>query len=316
MNAPQIKDLGRKSAFTTALLLAAALFTGCQSSGTRRVTPLTTAPVAAMHAAPTAEAEPLNTGTASHIIFGQPQASVPVMVLENIGYVSAYDPETRTPRWVSYRLFANGQFESGERPDSFSPDERVENPVVHEDYTNTGYDRGHMAPNAPVAKRYGQEAQEETFLTTNIIPQLPGLNQRGWQALEAVISDDWAENFQEVWVITGPIFEGACWEFKTDVRIPSHCYMVIVDIDENDQSVHALGVIMEQRRVNVEPLEKFVVTVDEIEARTGIDFLRDLPDNVEASVESATADARWNIQQLLRPTFPGNARAIVRRACD
>ncbi len=48
--------------------------------------------------------------------------------------------------------------------------------VTHNDYTHSGYDRGHMAPNYAIATRYGQEAQKETFLMSNIVPQLGNLN--------------------------------------------------------------------------------------------------------------------------------------------
>lgn len=191
----------------------------------------------------------------------------------------------------------------------------VKNPVKHSDYDNTGYDRGHMAPNAPVAKRYGDEAQRATFLTTNIVPQLPGLNQRGWGTLEGVISEDWDERFTEVWVFVGPLFEGPCWELASGVRIPSHCYMIVIDIDNDTNDIHALGIVMEQRRIDAEPIEEFVVTLAEIEERTGIDFLHELEDEIESTLENSEPDSRWEIWQVLDPRFPGREREIRRNLC-
>ncbi len=250
------------------------------------------------------------------LAFGIPRSDREVQILENEGFTVGYSAATRTPLWVGYRLFANPPFEPGDRPSRFLMDDRVPNPVRHDDYSNTGYDRGHMAPNAPIARCYGEGAQRQTFLTTNIIPQLPGLNQRGWEALESLISTEWSEQFSEVWVFTGPIFEGPCMELESDVALPSACYMIVIDSDDITGEVNALGVIMEQRRIEEEPLEEFVFTIDEIEARTDIDFLPELEDSVESVVEAEDADARWEVTQRLHPHFGGNPRELRVRACD
>ncbi len=250
------------------------------------------------------------------LAFGVPRSDMEVQILENEGFTVGYSAATRTPLWVGYRLFADPPFTPGKRRSRFLIDKRVSNPVSHDDYSNTGYDRGHMAPNAPIARCYGEDAQRETFLTTNIIPQLPGLNQRGWEALESLISTEWAERFSEVWVFTGPIFEGPCMELESDVAVPSACYMIIVDIDDITGEVNALGVIMEQRRIEEEPLENFVFTIDEIEARTHIDFLPELEDSVESLVEAEDADMRWEVAQRLHPQFGGTPRELRVRACD
>jgi endonuclease G len=173
-----------------------------------------------------------------------------------------------------------------------------------------------MAPSAPIGRRYGKRAQDNTFLMTNMAPQLPGLNQRGWEALESVISSDYAEDFGEVWVLVGPIFEGQCRELLSGVRIPSHCYMIVVDINEVDNTVRALAVIMPQRRINGEPLSDFVVTVDVIEARTGLDFLSELSDAVENQLEASDPGADWNTAQVLQPRFGGTARTLKNRPCN
>jgi hypothetical protein len=103
----------------------------------------------------------------------------------------------------------------------------------------------------------------------------------------------------------------------SDVRVPSDCYMVIVTT--TDDSVKALGVVMPQRRVNQEPLKDFVTSIDAIEGMVGIDFLSELPDDVENALEAKdadNADPSWNIHQLLKPTFAGNARPIKVKDCD
>lgn len=258
----------------------------------------------------------------ANIIFGTPHSSKPVIKLKNVGYTVGYSEESRTPLWVSYRLFHVGDQEAPEREDLFAEDDRVTNPVMADDYKNTGYDRGHLAPRAPIGKRYGKAAQDKTFLMTNMCPQVPGLNQRGWEALEGIISESWAEAFGELWVIAGPIFDNSasapCKELPSDVRVPTDCYMVIVDVTDTNEP-RALGVIMPNVRIDRQPLRPFVKTVDEIETLTGIDFLPALADDVEDQIEATDANhssADWNIDQDLIPTFPGTARAIHVKDCD
>lgn len=252
-----------------------------------------------------------------NIGFGEPKTSESVQKLVNVGYTVGYSAKTRTPLWVSYRLFATNDAAPA-REDKFATDPRVANPVKDTDYEGSGYDRGHMAPSSPIGKRYGKAAQDATFKMTNMVPQLPGLNQRGWEALERVISTDWAQNFKELWVISGPIFGGPCKELLTDVRVPNECYMIIAYRDASNK-VKALGVVMPQRRINEEQLSLFVRPIDEIEQATGIDFLANLPDNVENAIEAADknhADPSWHIEQMLKPTFPAPQRPIHIRDCN
>lgn len=140
--------------------------------------------------------------------------------------------------------------------------------------------------------------------------------------LESVIDEQWAEAFSEIWVYTGPIFEGEEQELELDVvryargdsvRVPNACYMIIADIDDSSGEVRTISVIMPQRRINEEPLRNFVTTVDAIEEKTGIDFLSKLPDAIESKVESELPDAKWQPDQVLKPTCSGNARPIRTR---
>jgi len=250
------------------------------------------------------------------IIFGVPEFADQLQILDNVGYTVGYSEVTHGPIWVSYHLFAVGNKKSPEREDLFGADTRVADPVPASGYQSTGYDRGHMAPSAPIGRRYGKAAQDKTFLMTNMVPQVPGLNQRGWEALESVISSDYAEDFGEVWVVVGPIFEGPCRELESGPRVPSHTFMVIVDIDESDNSVRALGVVMPQERINAERLSKYVKTINEIEMRTGLNLLNELSDDVEDAVEASSPDADWNISQVLQPRFAGTARTKKTQVCQ
>jgi len=110
-----------------------------------------------------------------------------VNVLENRGYVTGYSESMRNPMWVTYRIFDVPKLEQrviGPRKSRFAVDTRTKAQVSHNDYTHSGYDRGHMAPNYGIATRYGREAQLETFLMSNVIAQNSLVNRHLWKDLE------------------------------------------------------------------------------------------------------------------------------------
>lgn len=52
----------------------------------------------------------------------------------------------------------------------------------HTDYTNTGFDRGHLCPSDD--RDSTAEENRTTFILTNIVPQAPTHNRQAWRLLE------------------------------------------------------------------------------------------------------------------------------------
>lgn len=222
----------------------------------------------------------------------KPMPSFPcqIHVLTNIGYAVGYCEERKDPAWVAYRLFKVNSLQAPERPSKFITDIRTQAKVSPAGYTGSGYDRGHMAPNYAIAVCYGQQAQLETFLMSNIIPQKPKLNRGIWKNLEQIEIRKYAQEMGEIWVLTGGIFEGND-SLKSGVCIPSKCYKILVD--EVDGKPRILAFIIEQNVNGSEDLDYFLTSVDAIEQKTGLDFLAELPDDVENTLESQTAEWLW-----------------------
>jgi endonuclease G len=120
--------------------------------------------------------------------------SVPgtIEVLDNDSFVVGFSEERGTPAWVAYRVSQVNHFENLKRPSRFKTDSRVSEPVKHSDYTHSGYDRGHMAPNFAIATRHPED-MEDTYLMTNIIPQSPNLNRGPWLDLEMNVAKRYAQ---------------------------------------------------------------------------------------------------------------------------
>ena len=180
---------------------------------------------------------------------------------------------------------------TAKRPPKFFTDTRTTSRVAHEDYTNSGYDRGHMAPNYAIATRYGNEAQRETFLMSNITPQAPNLNRIWWRLLEEKEANDFAMRLERVWVLTGPVFRGEVKKLRGGVDVPAACYRVILD-EENGQP-RVLAFIAPQTVSGHEPLTQFLTSVREIETQTGLDFFPELPKEVQERIETVKAERLW-----------------------
>src|SRR5688572_12326718 len=92
-------------------------------------------------------------------------------VLINEGYIVGYSDTLGNPLWAAYRMQDLARLpKPAARPEKFELDRRTAARVSPEDYSGSGYDRGHLAPNFAIATRYGPKAQRETFLMSNITP--------------------------------------------------------------------------------------------------------------------------------------------------
>ena len=212
------------------------------------------------------------------------------MILTNIGFTVAYNESRQNPSYAVYRLFKVVDPLSHDRPSSFTKDNRTQAQVVHDDYTNSGYDRGHVAPNYAIDTRYGQTAQVESFKMSNITPQLPYVNRTIIRLLEEKVAQDYANDFQQVWVVTGTIFENSVETIESGVEIPDAFYKLVVDIYEGSPRLLAFII---PHTADSSDLSLYLTTVDEVESRTGLDFFTELEDSLENTLESTSPGSLW-----------------------
>ena len=250
-------------------------------------------------------AAPPASGDRAFAYAGLPRVASPELpakrVLVNEGYVVGYADEWGTPLWAAYRMKDVTPLPpAGERPGRFEPDPRTVARISPEAYTGTGFDRGHLAPNYAIATRYGEAAQRETFLMSNIIPQRHGLNAGLWKQLEQRAASSYPARFGEVWVIAGPVFDSgpSARERRIGgrgaggtVRVPGECFMILAD--ESDGRVRTLAFLFPQEPAAGARLEEFLTTVAEIERRTGLDFFAELDPATQLELEARKATRVW-----------------------
>lgn len=214
-----------------------------------------------------------------------------LQVLYSEGFVVGYDNVRGTPAWVAYRVFAVDDYETHPRPGRFLIDERSEIRISHDDYTHSGYDRGHMAPNFAIVTRFGTDAQRETFMMTNIIPQKPSLNRHWWARLERLIARDYSEKYDEVWVLTGPVYKEYGNWINERVKIPTHNFMIIMTEDAGDLKMIAF--LVHQDVESSEPPEPYLTSVRYIEEITGLNFNPVMQTTLADSLERITHEVMW-----------------------
>ncbi len=131
----------------------------------------------------------------------------------------------------------------------------------------------------------------ESFLLSNMAPQVGiGFNRHIWKTLESKVRE-WTEDRGELYVVTGNMY--ATDHPKTigrnHVAVPTHCFKVIFD----PVRVEAIAFILPNRKLRTADLPNYIVSVDDVERQTGLDFLSKLNDTIEHTVEAEIQPALW-----------------------
>lgn len=225
-------------------------------------------------------------GCEVHLRFGIPRhieapthKSAPLC---RLGYAASHNPERKVPDWVAWHLSAPKATACAVRNDAFRADPQWPKGSRAElsDYLKSGYDRGHLAPNADF--NWSAQAARESFYLSNMAPQLHGLNGGIWKTLEEA-TRVWATERGELYIIAGPLFEGDRGAIgKNKVAVPSHFYKIIYDPEARE----ALAFIFPHGQIKGKNFGVFHYTVREVEERTGLNFLTRLPGTAEDAVET------------------------------
>lgn len=212
--------------------------------------------------------------------------------IEHFAYTVSYNHEWNIPNWVAYSLTRQETTGDVPRESGFSPDPKVKgDPVVTKDYSHSGYDRGHMAPAADM--KWSERAMYESFYMTNVCPQNQSLNRGDWNDLEE-LARDWANKYSEVFIVCGPIVDDDDQTIGQERKIvvPSAFYKVF--LRKKGDGWSSIGFVMPNQAGN-NPLMAYVMSVNDIEEMTGINFFYNLPNEIEESVESNDSFIDWTI---------------------
>ena len=182
------------------------------------------------------------------------------------GFAVMYSAVSRTPLWSAEYLDRARlqQAKQIDREDSFHEESKLPESARASlsDYSGSGYDRGHLAPNADMATR---SQQYDSFSLANIAPQSPRNNRYIWRNIESA-TRYLTQQYGEVYTITGVAFTNTkTKQLANRVLVPSHFFKAVY-IPATDQAGVYYAPNDESERIDV-------ISVDELTAEIGIDVL-------------------------------------------
>lgn len=212
------------------------------------------------------------------------------VIIHHEYYSLSYNEQHEQAEWVVYLLNKNHLSRKQFKRPYFISDSRVNTKSADwRNYKNSGYDKGHLCPAADM--KFSKSAHDNTFLTSNISPQNHAFNSGIWNRLEQK-TRYWANKYNGVIVITGGILTNTIESIGYEqVTVPKYFYKIL--LDHNNENTKLIAFLIPHKDSN-KPLSDFVVSVDEIEALTGIDFFKEFETTLEDKLESNTNYSHWH----------------------
>lgn len=217
-------------------------------------------------------------------------------------YSLEYSYKYKHSYWIAYR-FDNTTGGNVGRNEAYKPDPELPSQYAakHNDYTNSGYTRGHLCASSD--RQYSKEVNQQTFYMSNISPQSGnGFNQSGsaWNTGEDKVQA-WGYNISRstdtLYVVKGgTIGEGMIKGYiKNEIAIPKYFFMAV--LFRSGDNYKAIGFYMPHENLKDDPdkkdPKKYLMSIDALEQETGIDFFHNLPDNIENTVEATYNVNDW-----------------------
>ena len=216
-------------------------------------------------------------------------------------FMIEYATAKKHPKWVAWPLYRAHIGSSG-RNEAWQFDPRI--PEEYRPHRNggddndfRGYDRGHLCPSAD--RTASVEMNRQTFMYSNMSPQIGAFNQKIWATLEEKVRG-WAGGLDTLYICAGGTIlkesDIMAYTSPSKMAVPKYYFKVILRKKAATGAYDAIGFWFEHKDYGTEKLSsKHVKTIDEIETLTGIDFFYQLPADEQNRVEAAFTLSSWGI---------------------
>ncbi len=236
-----------------------------------------------------------------HLALGNPSQARVVLansdnyLMKKPQFALSYNRRKGIPNWVSWQLDQTWLGEVDRRNDfradqSLPPDWEKVDP---RDYRRSGYDRGHMTPSGD--RTNSEVNNSATFVMTNIVPQRPDHNRGPWVNLEHYCRD-LVEEGKELFIIAGGYGEQGAIA-KGTIIPPKNLWKIIVVMEETDLGPQSISVntpviavdIPNKQGIKTHQWQRYIVSIDSLEEKTGYNFLSNLPEDIQNRLEEKVA---------------------------
>ena len=209
------------------------------------------------------------------------------LTIKHTYFTLSYSGKDKQAEWVAYSLTPMSINGSQKRASKFMADPKITDAVGPSSYSKSGYDRGHLCPAADM--KLNSVSMNESFYMSNMSPQAPSFNRGIWSKLEDKVRD-WALQKNGVYVVTGPLLNKSCGIVSNSITVPCAYYKIV--FKQTAKGVEVIAFMLPNAGSNL-PLKDFVISIDELEALTGIDFFAALPNEEEEKFESLVLTNNW-----------------------
>ena len=229
-------------------------------------------------------------------------------------YTFCFDKTHRASLWVAYPMhtcYTAGDANRNYSDFGYDPDVSAAFQAnLSHSYTGS-YDRGHQIPAAD--RKCTQAMMNQTFYATNMTPQYSKFNQNLWGKLEGMVRDNICSD--TLYVVTGAYFgepyDSSIARTTTDasgqqIPIPSHYFKVLlrtvsgatgrsVDSFENPAELQSIGIWLRHKNTGTSTTlpDDAIVSVHEIEQKTGFEFFNMLAPDIADRVKSQCNRSAW-----------------------
>ncbi len=213
-------------------------------------------------------------------------------VLKYLGFHLSYNEEFEQANWTAYiltrKMVEEGQFE---RKNNFRADTNIlSSSASLADYRKSGFDRGHLVPAGDM--KWNEQAMSESFLMSNISPQVPGFNRNLWRKLETKVRK-WAVENDSLYIITGPVLQDIDQFIgKNDVGVPHTYFKLILDISAPDYKGIAFLI---ENKVSSRDFFGYAISIDSLEVILDYNFFPDQESYSIEYIESMMNLGEWNL---------------------
>ena len=204
-----------------------------------------------------------------HSPYGFPQ-SAGAQPLCQQAYLVGYDVAAKIPKFVTYELLPQNALGCVARTNAFVANQYVPGGPTPDDYTGTGYDKGHAVPDGDLS--WDQQVEYESFLMTNMYPQHGSLNRGIWKLLETSVRG-WAVQRNQSYTI----YVGAIYNTSTDKKIgkgvvvPTGFYKIAINNATKEVAGWGFPHVAPYGNLGND-LTKFRTPISQIQQMSGVQF--------------------------------------------